>query len=312
MSVVVANAIRVETIPKDLRARRSWVTWRSIEEGGRTVKPPFNPCDGRMASCSNPATWASFDEALAALAEGSYDGLGFQLTPPFVGVDLDGCREPETGFIDDGAQAIIEQLDSYTEVSPSGRGIHILVTGELPPGRNRTKGVEMYDRVRYFTVTGRHVAGTPLTVEARSAELAALHRQTFGSQKPRAAPHTVEPQEASTTHASASLADDALVARMKAAGNGELFERLWRGEWVGDYPSQSEADGALCCILAFWTGRDAERMDQLFRQSGLYRPKWDEPRGVRTYGDLSIAMARWKTYGTWNPGPDRAMEGVTT
>ena len=159
----------------------------------------------------------------------------------------------------------------------------------------------MYDRDRYFTVTGQHVAGTPLTVEDRSAELAALHLQTFGSQGSSAVPRTVEPQGSSTTHASASLADECLVARMKAANDGDRFKRLWRGEWEGEYLSQSEADLALCAKLAFWTGRDAERMDRLFRQSGLYRPKWDEQRGSRTYGEMTIATARWRTYGVWNP-----------
>ena len=137
MSIVVANTIRVETVPHALRERPSWVVWRLERQDERSVKPPYNPRTGQKASCSARATWGTFDEALGALEEG-FDGIGFQLTPPFVGVDLDGCRDPETGFIDGGAMAIIEQLDSYTEVSPSGRGVHILVSGELPPGRRRT------------------------------------------------------------------------------------------------------------------------------------------------------------------------------
>ena len=222
-----------------------------------------------------------------------------------VGVDLDDCREPESGFIDDGAQATIEQLNSYTEVSPSGRGVHILVTGELPPGGNKTEGVEMYSQGRYFTVTGQHVAGTPLAVEARSAELAALHLQLFGTQRSSVSLPTVKSVGSTEPHASVSVSDDELLAKMKAANNGQRFERLWRGEWQGEYPSQSEADLALCATLAFWTGRDAERMDQLFRESGLYRPKWDELRGSQTYGERTIATARRRTYGVWNPPPDQ-------
>ena len=108
MSVDDGDAIRVEVIPGELRDQRSWVNWRSIEEGGRTVKPPFNPRTGRRASCSDPATWGSFEEAIAAYQGGGYHGIGFQLTPPFVGVDLDHCRDPETGVIDAWARAMIE------------------------------------------------------------------------------------------------------------------------------------------------------------------------------------------------------------
>ena len=107
-----------------------------------------------------------------------------------------------------------------------------------------------------------------------------------------------------------SLADEELLARMGEANNGQRFERLWRGEWRGEYPSQSEADLALCSILAFWTGRDAERMDQLFRRSGLFRPKWDEHRGSRTYGETTIATAIKRTHGVWTPPPARAGAGM--
>ena len=303
MSVVDADAICVENIPQELRDQRSWVTWRLEREGERSVKPPYDPRTGHKAKSNDPSTWGSFGEACQAVAEGHYDGIGFELAPPIVGIDLDGCRDPESGFIDDGAQTIIDELDSYTEVSPSGRGIHILAKGQLPPGGRRMKGVEIYDRDRYFTVTGQHIAGTPLAVEERSAELAALHLQRFGSQEPISAmPYTIQAEGSSSTHASVSLSNEILVAKMRDAGNGELFKRLWCGDWSGgEYDSQSEADAALCCILAFWTGRDAERMDQLFRESGLYRPKWDELRGSQTYGEKTIAKAISGTHGIWNP-----------
>ncbi len=305
MVAVVTDAIRVENIPQELRDQPCWVVWRTEHQGGRMVKPPYDPSTGRKASCSDPSTWGSFDEARRALAEGHYDGIGIQLTPPFVGVDLDGCRDPESGFIDDGAMAIIEQLDSYTEVSPSGRGIHILTEGQLPPGGRRTRGVEIYDKDRYFTVTGQHLAGTPLAVEPRSAELAALHLQRFGTQQSPVPPTPVASVTSTKSHASGSLSDEELTERITASSNGDRFERLWRGEWQDDYESQSHADLALCGTLAFWTARDAVRMDRLFRQSGLYRPKWDELRGSQTYGDTTIATARWKTYGVWNPSPDQ-------
>ena len=114
-------------------------------------------------------------------------------------------------------------------------------------------------------------------------------------------PHTVKLEGSAKTHASASLSDEALVAKMKAANNGQRFERLWNGQWQGDYPSQSEADLALCAMLAFWTGRNSERVDQLFRQSGLLRSKWYEEHGGGTYGEITIAKGISRTHGIWNP-----------
>jgi primase-polymerase (primpol)-like protein len=98
-----------------------------------------------------------------ACKEHGYGGIGFVFTPEddLCGVDLDGCLDPETGEIEGWAQEIIEELDSYTEISPSGTGVHVLVRGTLPAGRNRKGRFEAYDRGRYFTVTGRHLAGTP-------------------------------------------------------------------------------------------------------------------------------------------------------
>ena len=301
------DGVELENIPQDLRDRPAWVTWRAEHQGKRMVKPPYDPRTGRMASCSDPATWASFAEALAAVENGSYEGVGFQLGPPFVGIDLDDCRDPETGVIDAVAIAIIDDFNSYTEVSPSGRGVHVLVIGILPPGRRRTNGVELYDRDRYFTITGRHVADTPLTIEPRDAQLKALHGRLFG---PAAVePRAVQPKASRKPHASASLADEELIAKMRAANNGQWFERLWRGDWHGDYPSQSEADLALCANLAFWTGKDPERMDSLFRQSKLFRPKWDEHRGPRTYGEATITTATQRVRATWDPPPARVGSG---
>ena len=104
-------------------------------------------------------------------------------------------------------------------------------------------------------------------------------------------------------HASETLTDAQLLAKATGAANGTTFERLWYGAWDGAYPSQSEADLALCGILAFWTGRDAQRIDQLFRASGLYRPKWDVKHFAdgRTYGERTVAIAVASGLSVWSP-----------
>jgi putative DNA primase/helicase len=133
---------------RNIRNLRQWLCWRIEERDGKPTKVPYSPLTGEKASTTNPENWASYSEAVEAYREHGYDGIGvvFSEDDPFCGVDLDGCLNPETGEIEGWAQEIIEDLDSYTEVSPSGRGVHVLIRGELPPGRNRKGRIEMYDR----------------------------------------------------------------------------------------------------------------------------------------------------------------------
>jgi hypothetical protein len=199
-------------------------------------------------------------------------------------VDLDKCLDPETREIEGWAQEVIEELDSYTEISPSGTGVHVLVRGTLPPGGNRKGRFEAYDRGRYFTVTGRHLAGTPNTIEARQVQLEDVVKRVFGS-------FAAESENGHSTNGTTpmpnGLTDDEIVNKALSASNGERFARLWSGD-TSDYGSHSEADLALCGMLAFWTGGDPDRVDTLFRCSGLYREKW-ERSGYRD-GTISEAL----------------------
>lgn len=166
---------------KDLR---QWLCWRYEERDGKPTKVPYSPIMGQRASSTDPETWTEYQEAVQACREHSYDGLGFVFTPEddFCGVDLDDCRDPDTGKIEPWAQEIIKDLDSYTEVSPSGTGVHILARGELPEGRNRKGDFEAYDQGRYFTITGNHLPGTPRTIESRKEELQGVVRRVFGEE----------------------------------------------------------------------------------------------------------------------------------
>jgi len=256
----------------DIRDLRQWLCWRLEEREGELTKMPYSPLTGKKGDSTDPQTWASFSTAVSARREHGYDGIGFVFTPEddLCGVDLDKCLDSETGEIESWAWKIIEELDSYTEISPSGTGVHILVRGELPAGRNRKGRFEAYDRSRYFTVTGKHLAGTPRTIERRQEELGGVVRRVFGEEsanghrKPVAAAEPVDN----------GLSDSEVIHKALAASNRERFSRLWNGD-TEEYGSHSEADLALCGMLAFWTGGDAARIDTLFRQSGLYRKKWD-------------------------------------
>lgn len=273
-------------IPEVLRDRAQWVCWRVGRRDGEPTKLPVNPLTGDLASSTDPETWGSFDAAWSRYEDGDVAGIGFVFAEdgPFAGVDLDDCRDPDRPSIDPWAREILDTLDTYAEVSPSGTGVHAILRGELPQGGNRKGDVELYDSARYFTVTGEHLDVTPPTVEARQDALAAIHAEHVGVDKGAVTLDNTQENEATGT--SAHLSDDELLEKAKAAENGEKFRRLWNGDTSG-YPSHSEADLALCDLLAFWTGGDAARMDRLFRQSGLYRENWDRD----DYRDRTIEKA---------------------
>jgi len=298
-------------IPEAIHERDQWVCWKEEPRDGKPTKIPVTPGSGAFASSTDPETWASFETALEYADTENANGIGFVFTDddPIVGVDLDDCRNPESGDVDDTALDIIERLDSYTEISPSGTGFHVLIKGELPDGRNRRGSIELYDTARFFTVTGDRLEDTPARVARRQDALVAIHReyvQDSDSDSEHESGDRRSRNETETTgsvaHTDVDLEDEELLERAQNASNGEKFERLWRGSTAG-YESQSEADMALCCLLAFWTGGDHQQMDRLFRQSGLLRDKWDEVHYAdgSTYGEKTIERAIASTSEFYDP-----------
>jgi len=265
-----------------MRDLRQWVCWCSEERNNKKTKVPYSPSTGTRARSDEPSTWSTLAEARRTAEREDYDGIGFVFTAddPFCGVDLDGCVDRQTGEIQPWAADILDDLNSYTEFSPSSEGLHIIVRAELPKGRRRGGGVEMYDRGRFFTVTGRHLSGTPKQVENRQREISALHTRIFPPLEESAPPtdHTEI-----STHTSS---DEEILRRARSAANGDKFATLWSGDRTG-YASDSEADLALCSMLAFWTGPDEERIASLFARSGLMRDKWNRP----DYRRRTIAQA---------------------
>ena len=146
--------VRVENIPRELKVRPQWVVWKAV--GEKPDKVPYSAETGRRASSSELMTWSTFPEALEAYESGEYAGLGFVFCSgdPYTGVELDGCVD-EHGQIAGWALEIARYLDSYTELSATGTGLHIIVRGDVP---NRRKGeVEVYSSKRFFAVTGHVV-----------------------------------------------------------------------------------------------------------------------------------------------------------
>jgi hypothetical protein len=249
------------------------------------------------ASVKNPEHYSSFDEATRAFynEEAELNGISFVFTSedPFCGIDLDDCRNPETGVIAPWAQEIIDLLDSYTEVSPSYTGVKIFIKARKDGVKCRTAygtgEVEIYDSGRMFTFTSLHLPGTPVIVENRQSQLDELYATVFPV-KDASTDERSHKASAPTNCEASELSDMEILELCRAAKNSQKFANLWDGKWTGVYPSQSEADSALACILAFYT-RNENQLDSLFRESELYREKWDEQRGELTYGQGVIRNA---------------------
>jgi primase-polymerase (primpol)-like protein len=160
-------------IPAELKELDQWVTWNAD-------KVPLRPATGRPAKVNDPSTWGSFE---AASATGRV-GFVFSHTDPFVGIDLDKCRDPVTGQIEDWALEKIDSLDSYSEVSPSGRGIHIFCRGKLPFSKGRKRGqCEIYEHSRYFTVTGNRLECSPKEIHDRQNEIEGFCDSCFSEEQ---------------------------------------------------------------------------------------------------------------------------------
>ena len=214
--------------PVNMGDLSQWVCWRAELREGKATKVPYSPGSGSRARSGDPATWGTLPEAKEAARDRDLDGIGFVFTAsdPFCGVDLDACVDPKTGEIASWASEIVGELDSYTEFSPSGTGLHVLLRAELPSGGNRRVRIEMYDRDRFFTVTGR-LRGASLVVEERQEQLSALHSRLFSPRK-RDVP------ERQGKVASDNGLDDDEVLR-KTAANGARFAALW-GATAQDTP----------------------------------------------------------------------------
>ena len=259
----------LDAIPAELRNYPQRIVWRFEQRGGEPTKVPYRALDpARNASSTDPATWTSFDEAAHALAAvPNLDGLGFVFTStdPFAGIDLDEITTAEGDH--PAAVEVIAELASYTERSPSGDGVHIIVIAECPGSRHATKDTpwggkfEVYDTARFFTVTGDRLPSAPTTIEDRQHPLDLLDRELF----PAAAEAPPWPR------VPVSASDAELIDRADHARNGAAFAALWQGDTSRYGGDDSAADLALCAHLAFWTGGDGDLVDALFRGSGLMR-----------------------------------------
>lgn len=289
-----------EAIPDEMKALPHWVVWRYITREGKPTKVPFDPKrPSQNAKANDPSTWGTFQQALTAHQRKGFEGIGFQFTGSgMTGVDFD--HKTFEGGIHPAAEAALSRLDTYSEMTPSGKGEHAILWGILPDWATHKKviapglEVEVYSEGRFFTVTGE-VIQSPF-LEARQEALEALLRE-WGMVKA-----TPERRGASTgLTASFRGSDTELWERIFASSSGEGIRALTDGDLTRHDGDHSRADFALCSHLAFWCNGDTARMDAMFRQTALMRDKWDERRRSdgSTYGQMTLeeVLNRWDGVG---------------
>lgn len=267
----------------DLALRRQWVCWRLEKREGKPTKVPVQP-NGLLAATDNPRTWSSYEEALDAASRNGW-GIGYVFDGDLVGVDLDKCRDPATGKIDDWAAEIIGRLRSYTEVSPSGTGVHVLCTGAIPRDGGRRGQIEVYTRRRFFCVTGQHLDGWPDEVCEAEPALEWLWATHIRRAVPDAPATDVEPGE---------LPWDKFDALME---NDEKFRKTWLHKRPDLQDQSLSAFDFSLCVLAAQAGWNDGELGALIVQ---HRRKWGgvekgaqrKDYVARTVGNTREAMRR--------------------
>lgn len=255
-----------DKLPNELKENALFCLWKHELRSGKKTKVPYQ-VNGRYADKRNQACYTNFETALK-LAQ-SYDGIGMGIFKPFVAIDIDDCVTD--GKLSDMATDIVETMNSYTEYSPSGKGLRIIAKVDdlgydksLYYINNRKIHLEVYVpgfTTAFVTLTGNTVR--EVEIANRNNEVMAVLNKYM--RKSIVIKNMCKP-------IGSYLSDESVVEKAMNSKQGEKFKALWNGEFK---TSQSEADQALCAILAFWCGGDTEQMDRLFRKSKLYRDKWE-------------------------------------
>lgn len=280
MSQAAAQQLR-SGLPGELESLRRYMLYRlTPRRAGRAGKVPQRLVGGRLLPTSplSEGSWLSLDDALELLQLGHGDGLGLALRPDagLVAIDLDGVVAGQA--LTPAATALVTEFDSFTELSVSGQGLHLLVRGRLPGSRRRTAELELID-TGFLALTGQRWPGTPPGISGRQTQLDRLYHSAF--------PAAVS---ATSPSAPSTLNDDTLVQRLLQARNGHRVRALLLEGRTDGYPTPSEADFALARLLG-WGTDDPEQIIRLMRASPLCRPeRWAQGTYLQRTVQRALAL----------------------
>lgn len=308
---------KIENLPEKLKQDGLFCVWRYEKNSkGRQTKIPYNPFSPSYKAKSNDkCTFSDAGTAISIANKFNFDGIGVGIFNGITGIDIDHCIDEE-GNLSDMAKDIVDIMDAYTEISPSGQGLRILFT--TVDGfsydtssfyiKNSEKCLETYVSGmtnRFLTVTGNVIHDGDMS--DRSANLQIVLDRYMKKEQANSG-KTIS---SIPTTISLTMSDSELISKAINSRNGDKFDRLWRGDW-SNYPSQSEADIAFCNLLAFWCQKEAKRMDRIFRMSGLMRDKWDKKHGADTYGHTTLQKAVASCTEIYDPKPQNTKDYFTS
>lgn len=254
-----------DNIPEEFKSYIQFVCWKLEQtDTGAQTKIPYNPKTNRKASVNDRSSYCSFPEAVKGKLSGSFTDIGFVITKqdPLACIDFDAVRDDDGNIIHDPEVAarqlkVLGAMDSYTEYSPSGYGLHTWVKGAVPHGRKRAH-MEIYSSGRFMTMTGNIYHNAPIM--ERNTVLNTLWAELGNKDKPDIDYFAGDLEEI--------LNDVQVLGKAHNASNGDLFADLYAGNWQNHYKSQSEGDFALIDLITFYTHNRYQIM-RIFRNSGL-------------------------------------------
>ncbi len=240
-----------DAIPQSLRDRPQWANWH----GDKVIR---NSRTGRNGSSTDPITWSTFRQAIKR--DPARLVFIFDRINGLVGLDVDECRNADTGEIDDRGRALIERFPHiYWELSLSRTGLHGIGRGVLPKdasGRH-PKGIGVFNHARYFVMTGHALPGHE-TLGDFGDGLAAWYREMFPP----------EPERPASPPPTLTMDDRGILDRLVNEQNGKA-RQLLAGDITG-YPDYSSARFALANKLCFYTN-DTGQIERIVRSSGLFK-----------------------------------------
>lgn len=279
-------------VPETMKQMNNWLLQRG--------KVPYSPITRQKTSPASPEGWASYEEAATVLQYGDFDGLGFGLlaSDRLTFIDLDHCID-EDGVLSDLAEEVLAMLpDTYTEVSQSETGLHIICRGTVPQAVKRPE-IEMYSCGRYMAFTGN--AWTAAEPAEHQKEIDLLFSR-FGNKTEA----TERPQNDFTAAETATVGE--IIDCIIKSRQGAKFARLHAGQWEGwNYGSQSEAEMAYFAIVNYFTGGNDDLTAAVFAASKLSERK----KGQRAdYIQRTISKAKATATGSKNRNSSRKLKPV--
>lgn len=275
-----------ERIPSELRELNQWGIYKREwdEDRQKWKKKPHNPFNGKLGSSTNEGTWSDFQTALDAINKFKADGLAFYFKPPYIGIDLDDIPDDLERYLQGDIEnnlvyVFMNSTKTYSEISMSGKGIHIIGKAKIPGDRRRKKNVEMYTDGRFFAITGNFFGNNNEVNEIPKTQMDFLYKRYL--ENDNVITHDFSKPNWDDGN---DLSVDEIVQTALNSSTGRRFKMFMDGGWEKVYSSQSEADLAFANDLAFWTAGDFQKMDEIFRMSAMMREKYDQKRGKTTYG----------------------------